>query len=164
MEIRENPKIGEIVGCSAFGPCTLEPHHPDLFYYGIHAVEILYAIMGEGCEQVSRIHAEGTDFVMGHWAGGRVGTLRGIRDGAKDYGAIVYGSAGIETVRGFTGYESLLEQVATFFQTGKSPVSDAETIELFAFMEAADESKRRGGAPVRLAEVLETARRQQKSE
>jgi hypothetical protein len=44
------------------------------------------------------------------------------------------------------------------FRTGQSPVAADETLELYAFMEAADESKRRGGAPVELKEVLAKAR------
>jgi hypothetical protein len=42
--------------------------------------------------------------------------------------------------------------------TGKPPVCAEETIEIFAFLEAADESKRQGGAPVSLDEVLAKAR------
>ena len=38
------------------------------------------------------------------------------------------------------------------------PVSPQETLEIYAFMEAADESKRRGGAEVTLKEVLDKAR------
>ena len=45
-----------------------------------------------------------------------------------------------------------------FFKSGKSPVRAEETIEIFAFMEAADESKRQGGAPVSLASVLAKAK------
>jgi hypothetical protein len=41
-----------------------------------------------------------------------------------------------------------------FFQTGIAPVSPEETLEIFAFMEAADESKRQGGAPVKIREVM----------
>ena len=33
-------------------------------------------------------------------------------------------------------------------------MSDEETIEIYAFMEAADESKRLGGIPVSLSEIL----------
>ena len=51
-------------------------------------------------------------------------------------------------------------EIIKFFQTGVAPVSPEETIELFAFMEAADESKRRGGQPVKLSEVLELATQQ----
>jgi hypothetical protein len=53
----------------------------------------------------------------------------------------------------------LVEENGKFFQTGVAPVSAEETIEMFAFIEAADESKRRGGAPVKLSEVLEAARK-----
>jgi hypothetical protein len=35
----------------------------------------------------------------------------------------------------------------------------AETLELFAFMEAAHESKQRQGVPVRLADLLKKARK-----
>ncbi len=45
-----------------------------------------------------------------------------------------------------------------FFQTRVAPVPAAETIEIFAFMTAADESKRRGGESVSLREVLDQAR------
>jgi len=37
-----------------------------------------------------------------------------------------------------------------FFQTGMAPVPPEETIEIFAFMEAADESKNKGGAQVKI--------------
>ena len=46
---------------------------------------------------------------------------------------------------GYGGYEPLVVEIAKFFKTGKPPVSAEETLEIFAFMEAADESKRKGG-------------------
>ena len=58
----------------------------------------------------------------------------------------------------FDGYVPLVEEIVKFFQTKKSVVPSAETIELFAFMEAADESKRQGGKPVRIGDVLEKAK------
>lgn len=48
LQIREDPQLGEVVGCDQFAPCPLEPHHPDLFWYGIHGVEPLFTIMGPG--------------------------------------------------------------------------------------------------------------------
>ena len=56
--------------------------------------------------------------------------------------------------------EPLLVEVVKFFRTREPPVSAEETLDIYAFMEAADESKRRGGAPVRIAEVMEQARQQ----
>ena len=36
-------------------------------------------------------------------------------------------------------------------------MSSETTLEIYAFMEAADESKRRGGVPVKISEVLKRA-------
>ena len=55
------------------------------------------------------------------------------------------------------GYEELCREIGRFFKTGQAPVRPEETLEIFAFMEAADESKRLGGAPVTLASVMAKA-------
>lgn len=155
--VRGNPKFGDVLGCDAYGPCSLEPHHPDLFWYGIHGVEILFTIMGPGCESVTRVQTKGSEFVTGKWKDGRIGTFRGIRQGKTDYGAMVFGSKGVGPSGGFTGYEPLAIEVCKFFETGKAPVTAEETLEIYAFMEAADESKRQGGKPVTIASVLARA-------
>ena len=158
LGMRSDPRVGEVIGCDTWGPCPLEATHPDLFWYGIHGVEMLFTIMGTGCERVVRSSTEGTDVVTGTWKDGRVGVFRGIRQGKSDYGAMVFGTKGIAPAGGYGGYEPLVEEIARFFATGKAPVSAEETIEIFAFMEAADESKRRGGEPVTLESVLAKAR------
>jgi predicted dehydrogenase len=158
-KMRDDPKVGRVLGCAAYGPCELEPHHPDLFWYGVHGVETLFTIMGPGCESVARVQTKDAELVTGVWKGGRVGTFRGIRAGKQDYGALVFGAKGIAPSGGYGGYEPLVVEICKFFRSGKPPVSAEETVELFAFMEAADESKRQGGAPVTLASVLAKARR-----
>ncbi|HVX59948.1 MAG TPA: Gfo/Idh/MocA family oxidoreductase [Pirellulales bacterium] len=156
-QMRNNEKVGEVLGCDAYSPCSLEEHHPDLYWYGIHGVETLYTIMGTGCDSVSRTHTQDTDFVTGVWEDGRVGTFRGMRSGKHDYGALVFGTKGIAPSGGYGGYKPLVVEIARFFKTGKPPVSAEETIEIMAFMEAADESKRQGGKPVTLKSVLAKA-------
>ena len=158
LNIRKNPKLGELVGCDQYAPCSLNEHHPDFFWYGIHGVEPLFTIMGTGCESVTRVHTEGTDMTVGLWKGGRIGTFRGIRDGGRGYGSTVFGTKGIVPGGAFDGYDPLIVEIVKFFKTGKPPVSEAETLEIFAFMEAADESKRQGGRPVTLESVLAKAR------
>ena len=155
-----NAKAGDVLGCDAYGPCHLEAHHPDLYWYGIHGVETLFTIMGTGCQTVSRTQTEGTDLAVGVWRDGRVGTFRGIRAGRADYGATVFGSKGILPSGGYGGYEPLVIEIVKFFKTGKPPVSAEETIEIFAFMEAADESKRQGGKPVTVESVMTKAKSQ----
>jgi hypothetical protein len=155
--MRNHEQVGKVVGCSAYGPCSLEPHHPDLFWYGVHGVETLFTIMGTGCVSVTRVHQNDVDYVTGVWNDGRVGTFRGIRKGAAGYGALVFGEKGIAPSGGYGGYDPLLVEIARFFKTGKAPVNAEETIEMFAFMEAADESKRQDGKPVTLESVIAAA-------
>ena len=155
-EVRSGERIGEVVGASTYSPAPLEAHHPDLFWYGIHGVELLYAAMGTGCETVTRTNTDGTDVVVGQWADGRLGTFRGIREGARGYGGTAFGSEGISSLA-YQGYEPLVRHILAFFVSGKPPVSKEETLEIFAFMEAADESKRLGGRPVSIQSVLSRA-------
>lgn len=158
--LRSSPKVGKLLGCTAWSPCSLEPHHPDLYWYGIHGVETLYALMGPGCESVTRVHTDGTDYVVGTWKDGRVGTFRGIRDGKAGYGAVAFGDKGIEAVNLTGSYEPLVVEICKFFRTGNAPVDLDVTVEMMAFMEAADASKRQGGGPVKLETVLAKARQQ----
>jgi predicted dehydrogenase len=160
MVMRKDPKVGKVLGCAAYGPCSIEKHHPDLFWYGIHGVETLYTIMGTGCKSVARVHTKDTDLVTGTWEDGRIGTYRGLRKGHTDFGALVFGSKGIAPSGKYAGYEPLVEEICKFFKTGRPPVSAEETIEIIAFMEAADESKRSGGKPVTLESVMAKARKQ----
>lgn len=161
-QMRDHPKVGKVLGCDAYGPCALEEHHPDLFWYGVHGVEALFTIMGTGCESVSRVQTKDTELVTGTWKDGRVGTFRGMRAGKHDYGALVFGDKGICPSGGYGGYEPLVVEICKFFKTGKPPVSAEETLEIFAFMEAADESKRQGGVPVSLALVMAKAKSEAK--
>lgn len=156
---RNNEKIGNVLGCDAYSPCSLEEHHPDLYWYGVHGVEMLFTIMGPGCETVSRVQTKDTEFVVGVWKDGRIGTYRGLRAGKRDYGAVIFGTKGIETSGGYGGYGPLIEEVIKFFKTRKVPVPPEETIDIFAFMSAADESKARDGAPVSIASVIEEAKK-----
>jgi hypothetical protein len=129
---------------------SIEPHHPDLFWYGIHGCEILFTIMGTGCKTVTR---EGPEKVVGVWADGRTGTF----EARKGYGADVVGTKGSGTVGKYEGYKPMVIEICKFFKTGKPPVSMQETLEIYTFMEAADESKRQGGKPVSMEDVFQKA-------
>jgi predicted dehydrogenase len=148
-------KIGRVTGADTFSPATIEKTHPDLFWYGVHGVESLYAIMGRGCKSVSRTFTENTDMVVGTWNDDRIGTFRGTRSGKSGYGGIAFGENGILTLGDYQGYNPLLIKIIEFFKTGVVPVPVEETIEIFAFMTAAEESRSRGGISVEIAEVME---------
>ncbi|MBL9089890.1 MAG: Gfo/Idh/MocA family oxidoreductase [Planctomycetaceae bacterium] len=159
VAVNAEQKFGDVVGCVAFSPCSLEEHHPDLYWYGVHGVEILFTIMGPGCESVTCTATSDTHVVTGVWKDGRVGTFRGIRSGKTGYGALIFGTKAngqAEDRKG--GYEPLLLEVAKFFTTGKPPVAPEVTTEIMAFMEAADESKRLEGKRVSIAELMKKAK------
>ncbi len=148
-EAIQQGRAGAILGCDAYSPCALEPHHPDLYWYGVHGVELLYTVMGPGCKSVTRTSTADTDVVVGVWEDGRVGTFRGTRKGPHSYGATIFGSKGNPTISGHSD-RGMAEEMVKFFQTRKSPITDAEMVEVYAFMTAAEESKRQGGKPVQL--------------
>ncbi|MEX2216717.1 MAG: Gfo/Idh/MocA family oxidoreductase [Phycisphaeraceae bacterium] len=154
-----NGKIGDVLGCDAYSPCSLEATHPDLFWYGIHGVETLFTCMGTGCESVVRITSKDFDVAVGKWSDGRIGTFRGIRKGSAGYGGTAFGSKGVSEIGKSAGYRPLVVEIVKFFRTREVPISAAETLEIYAFMEAADESKRQGGKPVTIASVMEKARK-----
>ena len=155
LAVREG-SIGKVTYCETHSPCSLEPHHPDLFWYGIHGVESLFTVLGPGCISVRRGKTEdGKIKVTGKWTGDRTGVYRE----GKGFGGKAVGSKGESEVGKFDGYPPLIREIVTFLKTGDAPVTPEESIAIYAFMEAADESKRRGGEEVSLEEVLKKARR-----
>lgn len=154
-----NGKIGKVLGADTYSPCVLEKTHPDFFWYGIHGVETLYTVMGTGCQEVIRIPTDSTDVAVGTWVDGRIGTFRGTRTGKHLYGGTAYGESGNAVLGPFDGYKPLLIEIIKFFQTGNPPVKAKDTMEICAFMEAADESKRRKGTSVKLDEIQTRAQK-----
>jgi predicted dehydrogenase len=146
-------KIGKVIGAQTYSPAVAEKTHPDFFWYGIHGIELLFAAMGTGCKSVSRVHTEDTDVVIGIWEDNRIGTFRGTRSGQNNFGGIVFGEKATVTLGAFKGYNPLLLQIIKFFESGMVPVQPEETLEICAFMEAADISKATDGSAVSLKEI-----------
>jgi hypothetical protein len=138
---------GKVLHCETFSPAHLEPHHPDLFWYGIHGVESLFTVMGPGCVSVQRgTTNDGKIEVTGTWKDGRIGIFRE----GKGYGGTAKCETGEHPVGNYDGYAPLVAAVVKFFKSGKSPVTSRETLEIYAFMQAADESKAANGKEVPL--------------
>jgi predicted dehydrogenase len=147
--------FGRITRCETSSPASLEKTHPDLYWYGVHGCEALYAVLGPGCEMVVRGKtADGLIEVTGKWKDGRVGVFRE----AKGYSGKIQTEKGEQEVGKSNGYRPLIVEFVKMFRGGPVPIAADETIELYAFMEAADESKRQGGQPVKIADVIAAAR------
>jgi hypothetical protein len=151
-EIAETMKFADATGAETWGPGPLEPHHQlDLAWYAIHPIELLYSLMGPGCEEVARTFTPDADLIVGRWKDGRIGTVRALRP-YSDYGAVVFRPKQIveSPSRPADSYRPLLVEVMKFFETGQPPVPNRETLEIYAFMDAALRSKDDGGKPTRL--------------
>lgn len=150
--IATSMKFTDLMGAMTWGPGPLEEHHKlDLSWYAIHPIEMLYAIMGPGCEEVTRVSTDSADVIVGKWRGGRLGTVRALRP-YGDYGAVAFRAKSVEQSQPKTpfSYRSLLVEIVKFFETKQPPVPNEETLEMFAFMDAAQRSKEANGAPMKL--------------
>lgn len=146
-------ELGQIYGVDAWSPAALHPASPGLAHYGIHGVEILFALMGAGCDAVSCASDEEIGEVnTATWTDKRVGVMRGTRRGAHAYGFVAWGESEVRTSGIDTAYiyRELCKQQVQLFETGKSPIDPNETIELVCFMDAALESSKKGGEWVAL--------------
>ena len=147
-------KTAGLSGVEVWGPGPLEEHHQlDLTWYAIHEAEMLFTILGPGCDAVTRIESADASVVACRWKDGRIGTMRALRP-YSDYGAVIFRkteknqTSEVHPIRSTTA--ELDRDIVRFFTTGVSPVPNEETLELMAFLDAAQRSKEAGGAPMRL--------------
>jgi predicted dehydrogenase len=151
--LRTKPGVGKVTKVQGSYVMSKLEFHPDLFFYGIHGVEPLYAVMGTGCVRVSRKMENGADVTTGKWKDGRIGIYHALAKGEKLPLVRIWGTDGVIDSKGSVGYEGLVRAIAEFFHTRRPPVDPAETLEMFEFMTAAQLSKDRGGAEVGLDEL-----------
>jgi hypothetical protein len=147
-------KAPDLSGVEVWGPGPLEEHHHlDLSWYAIHEAEMLFALLGTGCEEVTRVESADASVVACRWKDGRIGTMRALRP-YSDYGAILFRkteknqTSETRTIRATT--VELDRDLVQFFISGIPPVPNEETLELIAFLDAAQRSKEAGGQPMRL--------------
>lgn len=167
--MRNHPEVGRVIGCDVYGGWTVNAPEADQFMRPLHSIETLYTIMGPGVVSVTCTSTPTAEVITARWKDGRVGTYRGIKEGAVKFSATVFGEKGVSTsgiyghgvpVNGvvptadkYVGYEGLAIEMAKFFKGGPVPVSAAETLEIFALIQAAEESKAQNGAVVPLKDL-----------
>lgn len=162
-ELKADKSLGDLFGAETSTPYHKDPTHPDFFWYAIHGVESLFALMGSGCESVSCVESDTAAIITGRWHDGRLGVVRGIKLGREEYVFTAFGAKDVGQRRGFSGYDPLVGEIAKFFAGGAAPVERQETLEIFAFMEAAQESKSDGGREVTLESMFERAESQKET-
>jgi predicted dehydrogenase len=149
VQFTADPKHGKVLGALTYGPASLHDLNPGLYHYGIHAVEVLYTLMGPGCQRVTCIHEKDADVVTGQWKNGRLAMVRGVRSGKNSaYGCLAFTEQGVQSVAIGTDYiyRELLKKIVEMFQTKRAPLDIAVTVEIVAFIEAALRSGHNHGA------------------
>lgn len=138
----------QVQGVIVRGPLVVEPTQSYYYWYGIHSVEMLYAIMGSGCEAVQVESKEEEDMLTGRWKDGRIGRVQLSRQPDCPFSAFIERtdqSSHFEIrMDAKPFYASLLEQIMMLFTRRESPVDVQETLEIVRFLEAAEASKSTG--------------------
>jgi virulence factor len=147
VKFMDDKDRGKIEGVLAYGPASLHERNPGLYHYGVHAVEILYAVMGPGCQRVTCTHEKDVDVATCQWKDGRASEVRGIRPGGT-YGFVAFTDKGVKHIALDTKliYRELLKKIVEFFDKKKAPVDPAESVEMMGFIEAALKSGNNHGA------------------
>lgn len=150
--LQRRDEYGKILSADVWTTAMLHAGNPGLLQYSIHGVEILYTLMGVGCESVQAVFTPGGEVVTGLWGDGRIATVRGIRDGAGGFGLTAHYEKGhhAATVQSGGYYREMLRQIVGMFETRQEPIPTAEMREAIAFCDAAAESIARNGASVAL--------------
>jgi hypothetical protein len=141
---------GDVLACEAYGPTPILADYPGYFWYGIHSAEILFRLMGTGCQSVRAIPANGMDVISGVWQDGRSGLVLGTHFDGYEFGCLVHTRSGthLGIARETPPYHAcLLREIVRFFQSGQPPVDMRETYQIIAFLEAANQSRAENGVP-----------------
>ena len=152
-EIRSGA-IGQVLGAQIFAPIMYEPTHPKFYWYGIHGAELLFTVMKQGCKRVKTMSTEKYSMIIGDWGEGKLGTYCGLKNGMQEYGGQVFGEDGVRYLDKFEDLSALVEAVLHYFDSGEIPVKPSETLELFAFMDAAQKSEEAQEQWVNIQDIL----------
>jgi hypothetical protein len=151
-EYAQSMRRPEVTGAVSWGPGPFEKTHQlDLSWYAVHPIEVLFTILGTGCEEVTRTSGANEDVITGRWRDGRVGTVRALRP-YGEFGAVAFTAKGVlqSPAKPAYSYVPLVKAIVAFFGGAPAPVSNKETLEMFAFMDAAQRSLQAGGQPMKL--------------
>jgi predicted dehydrogenase len=142
--------LGKLLSADAWTSASLHEGNPGMLHYAIHGVEMIYTLMGPGCQSVSMSFTDKGEVAAGTWANGHVGTVRGLRDGSGGNGMVAHYEKGHAAffVEGAAFYREMLKAIVHMFETGEAPIPYDEMGEIVAFISAAEASRQAGGLPV----------------
>lgn len=151
--IAKQEDYGKIISVDVWGSAVHHYGNPGLLHYGVHGIEMVFAMLGAGCEHVRAYETEPEDMVFGQWNGGHYGTFHGLRKGAYGFGFTAHYEKGhfAAIVEGSGYYREMLKSIIGMFETGTPPIEYAVMREIMAFIEGANRSAAENGVPISLS-------------
>lgn len=132
---------GDNLGADVYGPMHIESTQGHYFWYGIHSAELLFQVMGPGCREVTAFSTDHGDLITGTWKEGRMGMIRGIRNGPENFGITLHTRNASQHISLEPSYKELLRSVMNWLKNGVCTVHPSETLEVIRFLECAEQSR-----------------------
>ena len=149
FKAKEKELVGEARVAVATGP-------NELVYYGIHAAELFYTVMGPGIAWVRNEYTDEYDLVHVRYKDGRAVTMQVIRTARYGFLLNVYGTEGTAEVSVRDAnffYAEQMRNVVRMIQTRENPIPHEEMLEIIGMLVAAKQSGETGER-VELSAVL----------
>jgi hypothetical protein len=144
--------LGQLLSVDVWSAAALHEGNPGMLHYAIHGVEMVYTLIGTGCQSVAMAFTPQSEVASGIWPSGHVSAVRGVREGSYGMGFVAHYTKGHAAfhVEGAAFYREMLKAVVTMFETGEPPIPYVEMREIIAFVVAAEASRKAGGVPATL--------------
>jgi predicted dehydrogenase len=137
----ELERIGKLSSVISTGP-------GDWYYYGVHAVELLGAVAGTGAATLHRHSFDQRDVAVISYPDGPTAIVQTLRDASYVFELVAYGENGqlsIEVKDSLAFYSNTIREVVKMAETGKAPLTAAQTLEVIAILRAGEASAETGG-------------------
>ncbi len=134
--------IGAPVSGISTGPADLNSKYDGIFFYGIHAVELMNATFGYGCESVSATAHGDNCVAICTFPGGVVVTLNLLGKAAYVFHVSAFGTEGYRDflVDSSTAYYDGMQIFVETMRTGKWPFTRDRLLEPVKILAAIDRS------------------------
>jgi hypothetical protein len=111
----------------------------DTLYYGIHAVEAVYTLLGPGVTSLQIMRHHTRDIIGLCYPDGRMGLVLLLRDSAPTLSVSAFGTTGnsradIPDVEDHPMFGTTLRAIVEMATSRRAPVTPAETLELLAVL------------------------------
>ncbi|MCX7805715.1 MAG: Gfo/Idh/MocA family oxidoreductase [Planctomycetota bacterium] len=143
------PKCGRPFSAVFTGPCDPKSEYGGIFFYGIHAIEMMFEFLGYDIADVSARRIGNHTIATVRYADGTIG-IQNMLCGGRGFSASVHGKGGdfFFPYDDSTAYSDGLRTMIEMFRTRTRPYTDEQLLSSPRLLEAIEKSVAAGGAVV----------------